>query len=213
MTENQQRRQGRRQQRGLLRVEEILQVAGGLFAEIGYDRTTTNMIAAKAGISTGSLYQYFPNKETIAHSFAAYTTTQLHQVYDTILSPEVTSMPLQTFVDNFVEAIIAFNRKYPGYLVLSIGSTISTPLAVALADLHKGIQARLDAVLATRWPQSTPEQRQVPLQVSFSIFLALLPMTLEGKGEHQQAIVQEMKVVFYRYWEPMIGLVQNRVQE
>jgi len=47
MGENQERRQARRQKRGALRVEEILQAAGALFAEIGYDKVTTNMIAAR----------------------------------------------------------------------------------------------------------------------------------------------------------------------
>jgi AcrR family transcriptional regulator len=59
MGENQERRQARRQKRGALRVEEILQAAGALFAEIGYDKVTTNMIAARAGVSRGSLYQSF----------------------------------------------------------------------------------------------------------------------------------------------------------
>src|SRR6266516_4250958 len=70
MGENQERRQARRQKRGTLRVEEILQAAGALFAEIGYDKVTTNMIAARAGVSRGSLYQFFPHKEAIAQAFA-----------------------------------------------------------------------------------------------------------------------------------------------
>jgi Bacterial regulatory proteins, tetR family len=40
--------------------------AGAIFAEAGYDNTTPNMIAAYAGISTGSLYQFFRDKEANA---------------------------------------------------------------------------------------------------------------------------------------------------
>src|SRR5258707_5795593 len=69
MGENQERRQARRQKRGVLRVEEILHAAGALFAEVGYDKVTTNLIAARAGISRGSLYQFFPDKEAIAQAF------------------------------------------------------------------------------------------------------------------------------------------------
>ncbi len=101
MGENQARRQARRQQRGLLRVEEILAAAGALFAEQGYDNVTTNMITARAGVSPGSLYQYFPNKEAIAQAFAADATEQLAQVYDTMWSPEVLALPLQSFLSTF----------------------------------------------------------------------------------------------------------------
>ncbi len=203
MGENQERRQAHRQKRGLLRVEEILHAAGALFAEVGYDKATTNMIAARAGISPGSLYQFFPNKETITQAFAADTTEHLHQVYDTILSSEVITLPLRAFVDTFIDMLVAFNRNHPGYLALALGSTLSSPLALVLADFHQGILAHLDALFAARWPQSTQEQRRLPLLVSYRLFFALLPLVLQGDGEHQRAIVREMKVVLYRYWEPI----------
>ena len=205
MGENQARRHARRQQRGMLRVEEILQAAGVLFAERGYDKVTTNMIAARAGVSPGSLYQFFPNKEAIAQAFAADATEHLHRVYDTLLSSEVMILPLQVFVDTFVDAIIAFNRNYPGYLALELGSTLSSSLALVLAEFQQGLQTRLDALLAAYWPHSTPEQRQLPLLVSYRLFLALLPLVLQGAEEEQRAIVRELKAVLYRYWEPIVA--------
>lgn len=53
------------QQRARTTVEAILGAAIELFAARGYARTTTNAVAARAGISVGSLYQYFPNKDAI----------------------------------------------------------------------------------------------------------------------------------------------------
>ncbi|TMD64038.1 MAG: hypothetical protein E6I97_25215 [Chloroflexi bacterium] len=70
--------------------------------------------------------------------------------------------------------------RYPGYLALELGSTISSPLARVLADLQQGTQARLDALLAAYWPHSTPEQRHLPLLVSYRLFLALLPLALSA---------------------------------
>src|SRR5258708_24914769 len=103
MGENQERRQARRQKRGALRVEEILQAAGALFTEVGYDKVTTNMIAARAGSSRGSLYQFFPNKEAIAQAFAADATNQLHRVDDSVLASEVVTLPLQAFLGIVVD--------------------------------------------------------------------------------------------------------------
>ncbi|MDQ6643404.1 MAG: TetR/AcrR family transcriptional regulator, partial [Chloroflexota bacterium] len=160
------------------------------------------MIAAHAGMSPGSLYQFFPNKEAIAQAFAADATDRLHQVYDTILSSEVITLPLRTFIDTFIDRLVAFNRNHPGYLALELGSTISAPLALVLADLHQAILAHLDALFAARWPHSTQEQRRLPLLVSYRLFFALLPLVLQGDGEQQRAIVREMKVILYRYWEP-----------
>lgn len=205
MGENQERRQAHRQKRGLLRVEEILHTAGALFAEVGYNQATTNMIAARAGISPGSLYQFFSNKEAITQAFAADVTKSLHQMYDAMLSSEVINLPLQAFMDTLIDNLIAFNRNNPGYLALEFGSTISSPLALVLAEFNKGSLAHLDALFAARWHHSTQEQRHLPLLVSYRLFLALLPLILQDDGEHQCAIVREMKVCLYRYWEPIMG--------
>jgi AcrR family transcriptional regulator len=54
------------QQRARATVDAILQAARSVFAERGYAGATTNHIANAAGVSVGSLYQYFPRKEAIA---------------------------------------------------------------------------------------------------------------------------------------------------
>jgi len=51
------------QDRSKVTVEAILTAAAHILTEHGYDNTSTNRIAERAGVSIGSLYQYFPNKE------------------------------------------------------------------------------------------------------------------------------------------------------
>jgi AcrR family transcriptional regulator len=46
-------------------VEAILKAATHAFATHGYAHTTTNLVAERAGVSVGSLYQYFPHKNAI----------------------------------------------------------------------------------------------------------------------------------------------------
>ena len=47
-------------------VSTILGAAARVFVKEGYARATTNRIAKAAGVSVGSLYQYFPSKDAIA---------------------------------------------------------------------------------------------------------------------------------------------------
>ncbi len=54
-----------RQARAQETVAAILQAAAALIAEVGFAEATTNKIASRAGVSVGSLYQYFPNKSAI----------------------------------------------------------------------------------------------------------------------------------------------------
>lgn len=53
------------QARSTATVEAIVQAAAQVFARHGYAAGTTNRIADRAGVSIGTLYQYFPNKDVI----------------------------------------------------------------------------------------------------------------------------------------------------
>ncbi|MFC3712705.1 TetR/AcrR family transcriptional regulator [Sphingoaurantiacus capsulatus] len=53
------------QPRAQATVEAILAAAAGILEREGPTRLTTNAVAAQAGVSIGSLYQYFPNKQAL----------------------------------------------------------------------------------------------------------------------------------------------------
>ncbi|CAN7662680.1 TetR/AcrR family transcriptional regulator [Caballeronia sp. LjRoot34] len=55
-----------RQTRSVVTVDAILEAAAKLFAREGFERVSTTRIAELAGVSVGSLYEYFPNKDSIA---------------------------------------------------------------------------------------------------------------------------------------------------
>jgi AcrR family transcriptional regulator len=59
-----------RQRRALHKVELILEAAMRILEKDGRDRLTTNAVATTAGVSIGTLYQYFSNKEAILDALA-----------------------------------------------------------------------------------------------------------------------------------------------
>ncbi len=60
----------KRQDRGERRMADIVSAAASLFGAHGFDGTTMNAIAQRAGVSIGSLYQYFPDKDAIVDAVA-----------------------------------------------------------------------------------------------------------------------------------------------
>jgi AcrR family transcriptional regulator len=71
-----------RQQRAQETLAAILQAAVEVIDEVGYAKATTNRIAARAGVSIGSLYQYFPNKDAILISLLDRHHAEVHAVVD-----------------------------------------------------------------------------------------------------------------------------------
>jgi len=97
-----------RRAQGLQRIASILDAAETIFAHMGYDEATTNHIAAQAGISPGSLYQFFSNKEEIAQALAARYAEELQQVYDSVFSVEAASLPFTLWLDQIIDAYSRF---------------------------------------------------------------------------------------------------------
>jgi len=57
-------------------VDAILQAAAQVFTRLGYAGTTTNHIAERAGVSIGSLYEYYPSKDAL---LVALMEAHLHE--------------------------------------------------------------------------------------------------------------------------------------
>jgi len=93
-------------------VDAILLAAAHILKTEGFARTTTNRIAEKAGVSVGSLYQYFPNKEAIV---VALRERHLDW-YDDCVRAEIErgrGLPLREGVRQAVERIVALHALDP----------------------------------------------------------------------------------------------------
>ena len=55
-----------RQARSRDKLDRILAATAELLQELSYDEVGTRLIAERAGVSVGSLYRFFPDKDSIA---------------------------------------------------------------------------------------------------------------------------------------------------
>ena len=78
----------------------------------GYDRASTNKIAAVAGVSIGSLYQYFPSKEALVAAVIDRHTQELSQVFRNALL-RVATRPIEVAARELVAAAIDGHRVNP----------------------------------------------------------------------------------------------------
>ncbi|MGJ7614846.1 MULTISPECIES: TetR/AcrR family transcriptional regulator [unclassified Variovorax] len=93
------------QQRSRVTVDTIVEAATRVLARRGWARFTTNEIAEVAGVSVGSLYQYFPNKLALAE---AIRQRHLDEVLVALAGPgEEEPVTLERRVARFVDGVVA----------------------------------------------------------------------------------------------------------
>lgn len=88
-----------KQKRSIQMKEKILSAAMQLICDMGFFETTTNEIAKAAGISIGSLYSYFSDKDTIL----AELLERHHQHFMSVFEVLSTEMNVQLYSENLHE--------------------------------------------------------------------------------------------------------------
>jgi AcrR family transcriptional regulator len=101
-----------RQARAVATVEAILQATAHILVESGYSKLNTNEVAHRAGASVGSLYQYFPNKESLLaelhHRHVLQTTAP---IFAALCHSE--GKPLRTVLREIIRANVASHSLDP----------------------------------------------------------------------------------------------------
>lgn len=102
------------QARSKATVEAILVAATQVFRRQGYAATTTDRIAERAGVSVGSLYQYFPNKDAILVALTEQHIDTGFALVRELLAKALTDVPaLESMLRRFVVAMIALHEHEP----------------------------------------------------------------------------------------------------
>jgi len=102
-----------RQARAQATVDAIIQATARVLIEDGYDRASTNRIAQAAGVSIGSLYQYFPSKEALVAALVEAHVDRMMEVVTRILGHNSEPSDLRNSADVLVTALIAAYRVDP----------------------------------------------------------------------------------------------------
>jgi len=92
--------------------------AAQVFAEKGYDAATMTEIAARAGASIGSLYQFFPTKEAIAEALHAQNSDDLSEMLAG-LAPRVAGKSAAALVDALFRDLSGFLTAHPAFVTLA----------------------------------------------------------------------------------------------
>ena len=102
------------QQRSRSTVDVVLEAAAQVLERDGYAATTTDLIAERAGVSIGTLYQYFPNKDAILLALTQQHARAAQRVLEPLLRELVDSTPsLDSWLPRFVRASVELNGRRP----------------------------------------------------------------------------------------------------
>jgi AcrR family transcriptional regulator len=159
-----------RQLRARRTVEAVLDAVTRVLKREGIAGVTTNRIAKVAGVSIGSVYQYFPNKQAIFVALRERHVDNMASLVETRLTENATA-PLRDLIRGLMEAMIEAHAVDPALFDLLLRQLPSGPKE------EGNFEARLEGALRLALSARSNELAQ-PLQ--FDRILFVLTQTMEA---------------------------------
>ena len=130
----------RRQLRMNIRRQEILKVAARLFAEVGYERTTLEMIASELGLSQPALYYYVASKEDVlAQLFEDIIQRIIRRTEENISLVEPADQQLRLLIKAHVASLCQYPEGKAFILYESHLLSLRTPEILEMRDRYQQI--------------------------------------------------------------------------
>ena len=174
-----------------IRIQQIVDAAASLYAEVGYDKVTFSQIGRKLSFSRLNLYNYYHCKEDI------FLTLLLQDIGNMVKDAKNTFSGAVTDREAFCYAWAALMLRHQRMLALfSITNTVI--LKDASSEMHRRFRMEmrqasneLKVLVQELFPEFSPEQASLFVECESSYALTLYPASLEYKNRFHIEIFQD----------------------
>lgn len=191
------------QRRARLTVDSIFEATAQLLTEVGYAHASTNRIAARAGVSVGTLYQYFQDKESIVRGLC-----ELHvaTVRDSVAAQiaRVDETTLEAGTRAIIEALLRAQSEHR-----AVNRLLQEQIPVLIGFEHiEQIHEMISALVREGLRRRAEEIRSVDLELAtFTIVHAVFGVSAAALRRTKPplddaALCNELTLMVVRYLAP-----------
>jgi AcrR family transcriptional regulator len=182
------------QNRAEVRRASFLQAAEQLFGTLGYEAVTMTGIAEQAEASIGTLYDYFPDKPTLALALITQYISEA-EVHWAKLLQHPHARGKASIADVFIEGILEFAHDRLAYLPL-----LGAPLAYARTKAaREPLRRTIATALQNLKPSLSADRAFLNAQVIVEIIKGMLGVYRQATLKDREAVVTEFKKVMRLY--------------
>ncbi|MBZ0115493.1 MAG: TetR/AcrR family transcriptional regulator [Sandaracinaceae bacterium] len=188
------------QARSRRRFDAILAAAGELFAEHGVEATAMEAIAARAGTSIGSVYQYFPDKRAVFVALAEQVLERSRATFDALVL-DAEPMPWPALIDRAVDVFAAMLGD-PSLRAVWMNLQRYGEVLEADHALHEELIERTTEILRAYAKDLRARDRRRVATMVVDVIASVLFMATHREPERSGEMIREVKVLLRRYLAP-----------
>jgi AcrR family transcriptional regulator len=189
-----------RQARSQATVDAILTATAKVLVRDGYDRASTNRVAEAAGVSVGSLYQYFPTKEALVAALIDRHMNQMTALLEANLDDQKDApLPLATRV--LVKLMLAAHAQNPRLHKIFTEQVPRMGRMSRFYELERKMAERLRVYLAGHESELRTKNLDLSVFIVVCVVEALTHMTVvDHPGQFdEEELTDEITSLVLRY--------------
>ncbi|MFB9182583.1 TetR/AcrR family transcriptional regulator [Dactylosporangium sucinum] len=176
----------------------MLDACAELVDEVGYDGLTTTLLAERAGVAIGSVYQFFPDKRAIVQALTLRSLERYLERLGARLADEgITNW--WDAVDAAIDEYIDMHRTVPGFRTLHFGDVVDIHLLDDERDNNDVIVGQLSDLLVARFSIVDAERLQFVLAIAVEAADGLIKLAFRRSPEGDALVLGEAKALIREY--------------
>jgi AcrR family transcriptional regulator len=176
----------------------MLDACAELVDEVGYEGLTTTLLAERAEVAIGSVYQFFPDKRAIVQALAMRNMDAYLQSLSARFANE-TFAHWWDGVDAAIDAYIHMHRSVPGFRTLHFGDVVDVHLIDPERDNNAVIADHLADLLVRYHSAPDSAKLRFALTVSVEAADALIKLAFRRHPEGDESVLTEAKKLVKGY--------------
>ncbi len=198
-----------RQARSAARVEHLLDAAEEVFEEVGYDATTTNLVAARADVPVGTLYRWFPDKRALAEALTDRYLSHLMDLYRDLLTDVDPQERIGDFLRRVMHRVVSETGGQKALPALLVSAMVPGGRSTAGARLREGLEGHIRDLVELRVPGVPGDVRDRTADVCVTLAHLVLAAASDDRHPHREALVDEYIDVMLAYLEAKFPTVDH----
>ncbi|ADU05978.1 MULTISPECIES: TetR family transcriptional regulator [Micromonospora] len=176
----------------------MLDACAELVDEVGYEGLTTTLLAERAEVAIGSVYQFFPDKRAIVQALTLRTMeSYLQRLDERFSSDDLTHW--WDGVDAAIDEYISMHRTVPGFRTLHFGDVVDLHLLDDQRDNNGVIAEQLARVLTERFGLAGVPDLRFHLEVAVEAADALIKLAFRRRTDGDERVLVEAKALIREY--------------
>jgi len=182
------------QERATRRLANFLDAAAKLFEEIGYEAATMTAIAERSGSGIGTLYHYFPDKQSMAFAVLNQYAQEIEAHWKPLME-QAETLSHNEFAEMFLQYVTEFIRECPAYLKL-----LAAPIRFSRDPAtRRALRVAIANAFRAKDPSLTSEKAVLAANITLQMVKGMTTLYAEADPREKPQIIAEYKKALTLY--------------